>query len=144
MIMKKFSKKMIAVVTMFAATMMNPVNSYSNVKIDTLKYADGTEANIGPDSEDAVEETALELESWMFEPVVVNKEESLAIEAWMSEEINFNAEEKLEVESWMSEEINFNAEEKLEVEPWMSEKISLEETPLEIEAWMSDSEYFRK
>ena len=124
--MKKFSKRMIAVVTMFAATMMNPVNSYSNVKIDTLKYADGNEANIGPDSEDAVEETALELESWMFEPVVVNKEEALTIEDWMSEEINFNAEEKLDVEAWMSE------------------KITLSEEPLEIEAWMSDSDYFKK
>jgi hypothetical protein len=143
--MKKLSKRMIAVITLFAATMMNPVNSYSNVKIDTLKTA-VEDGKIGPDSEDAlVEESKLELEDWMFEPVAVSSEEVLKVEDWMKEEISFDVEEKLEIEDWMNTSIESVKEEELKIEDWMSGKIETAgEEKLEIEDWMSDSDYFRK
>ena len=120
--MKNFiNKKVAALAMMFAVAAINPANGYSNVNSDTLKHVATEDSFIGPDNEDVVEETTLELEDWMFEPISTEKEETLNIEDWMSEKISFDAEEKLEIEDWMSEKISFDGEEKLEIEDWMSD-----------------------
>ncbi|MBQ9214471.1 MAG: hypothetical protein IJ150_11110 [Bacteroidales bacterium] len=143
--MKKLNKKIVAI-AMLVATVVNPLNSFSNVKIDTLKSANTSETTISPDSEELLEETTLELEDWMFERIETTKEESLEIEDWMTEKIELINEEKLNIEDWMSEKLEENFEEKLELESWMSETIDtgINEPTLKIESWMSNRNYFQE
>ena len=148
--MKKINlKKMIATAVMLSVAFVNPANTYSNVKADTLKVH-AFESEVMPEVETVEEglevedwmmntytydETTLRVENWMFAAETTATESTLAVENWMLE-TEVNAEATLAVENWMATTNVIESECDLAVENWMLKADESIEEPLALEAWM--------
>ncbi|MCQ2252807.1 MAG: hypothetical protein MJZ61_05085 [Bacteroidales bacterium] len=141
--MKKLVNNAIAAVMVFAAAMMNTVDTFAANGNDTLDNGI-LENEISPDGEEELDETTVAVESWMFETIYTANEESNNVEDWMFENMFTENEENLNVvESWMFEDIYTAAEEVNEVEGWMFDNIytTSEEEVNQIEDWMFETIY---